>query len=163
VLPVYLKKNLSEITIPNDIESLITIGLPLLSRQLDLLYSKVSKLNSKSKEKKFSYILKEYDGFGENYEYEIKDQEIYKVLIGETDFKSYINPFRTHIEQFLAKKKRYTPVYDIIKFLVSKGLPNEIMYGQHALTNHFIRYLSNIKNVKGKRKDDGFMYYKLYY
>lgn len=159
-LPAYLKKNISKITMPNDIERLLTMDLPLLSRQLDLLYSKLTKLNSKRKEQKFIYVLQENAGFGGDIEYEIKNEEIYNVLIGETDFMSYIHPFRKDIEQFLGKQKRYTPVYDIIKYLVSKGLPNELMYGQHALTKHFIRYLSHRKNVKEKIKDDGVMYYK---
>jgi hypothetical protein len=160
-LPEYIKINISKIKVPSEVKKLIDAGLPLLSRQLDLLYSKLSKLNSKDGCKKLIFTLKENDGFGGDFKYEIKDESIYNVLIGKTDFNSYIYPFRQDIEQFLAKKKRYIPVYEIINYLVGKGLPNELMYGQHALTNHFTQYLFQSKNIEGRRMGDGYIYFRV--
>jgi hypothetical protein len=104
------------------------------SRHLDVLYSTVDKLNSKGKEKPFIYIH-QAGNIGDKYEYEIYNEDVYKVLIGKTDPISYIDRFHEDIDTFF--KKYYKPYMDIldelIKYLVGLGFPKEKMHGRHAL------------------------------
>jgi hypothetical protein len=157
-LPDYLKRHINKIELPKDIYRLLTMELPLLSRQVDLLYSKLSNMDKPKTKSTHAFIIQLLDGRSE---YEIHNEDIYKVLIGKIDSFAYIESFRIEIDRFLKKKKNYTPIYDLINNLIEAGLPNELLYGQHALTKHVRNYLDSRSDIVGRLKDDGFMYYKL--
>lgn len=156
-LPPSIKKNLSQITVPNDIYQLLSMDLPLLSRQIKFLYSKAPKMKIKKKASIETFIFQLEDS---RLVYEIKNEEIYKVLMGEIDSFSYINQFQVNINEFLTKEKHYKPIYDLISYLIKAGLPYELMYGQHALTKHITNYLETREDIKGIRKDN-VPYYKI--
>lgn len=140
--------------IPLDIERLIEMKLPLSNRQVRRLKEIVNKEEGNKKIER--NVLETPYG-----EVEVKNEEIYKVLIGKVDGSEYIGKFEEIILQYLNKHKRYTPIYEIIDQLIKNGLPNEIIYGRHALTKLIHNYLSNKSNLKWLRRDPGFTYYKL--
>jgi hypothetical protein len=154
-LPPYVKKNIGRVNVPKDIKKLLVVDLPLLHRHLDLLFDKISKCNSKRRKTK--HVFKTDNGF----EYEIENNDIYKVLIGEIEPFSYINTFRQEIYRFLKKKVTYVPIYDVINYLVDVGLPNDLMYGQHALTNYLRRYLEVRTDIATEMDLAGYPYYRL--
>jgi hypothetical protein len=156
----YIEKDIEKIKVPKDIEQLLLLKLPLLQRHVDLLNSRIENIIKAKDKKSYTFIL-ETNGRG-IYQYEIKNRIVYSVLIGEIDYKNYFDNYWERVFELRKKKKRYTPVYDIINHLMKNaGFPNEIMFGQHALTNYLINYLDTKKVLKGKRRDDGFMYYSI--
>ncbi|MGG0716276.1 hypothetical protein ABE096_01575 [Robertmurraya massiliosenegalensis] len=155
-LPKYLKENINKIILPKDIEEMLRMGLPLLSRQINLLYSKIYKIKTRGEKSENKYNI----NIGE-FNYELKHKEIYKVLVGEIDFFSYIDFYKEEIYTFLRQKRKYVPIFDLINHLVGKGLPNELLYGQHALTKHFIMYLSKREDLSLWAKPDGYIYIKV--
>jgi len=156
-LPPSIKRNLSSITLPNDIQHLLTMDLPLLLRQVDVLYSKISRLKNKK-----TKTTKMFTKAGSGDSVEIQNEDIYKVLTGKIDSFTYIDAFREDITQFLTNKRHYTPIYDIVNHLVKVGMPFQLMHGQHALTKNITDYLNTRKDIIGKIMDDGYEYYALY-
>lgn len=157
-LPLYIKKYINEIGISKDIEQLLRMELPLLGRHVDLLYTRIEKLISNGKEK--SYIVNINANEKGVFQYEVKNEDIYKILIGKMNFSNYFDRYLDDIHTYLRAQKKYVPIYDIVDYLVSNsGLANELMYGQHALTKFIINYLDQRGELKGNRRDDGYMYY----
>jgi hypothetical protein len=151
-LPQYIKKNITKIKVPSEIDKLLNKDLPLLNRHLDLLYSKLFKLNSKTKEKNVICDVEETAAHKSNLKNENKNVKIYNVLKGKTSFASYIKPFIQDIDYFLAKQKRYVPLNEVINYLISKGLPNEFMFGQHILKKHFATFFNTESRYLWKKE-----------
>jgi hypothetical protein len=157
-LPEFIKENLPKINVPKDIQRMLDMNLPLLLRQLEELYTFIKNLRTKRKTH-LIYSLP-LSGGGTS-QYSVNNREIYDVLTEKIEPLSYLDTYQKDIERFLASTGKFTPIYDVISYLVEVGLPNELIYGQHALTKYIRHYLDNRKNIKGTTKDCGFTYYKL--
>src|SRR5699024_3211976 len=121
------------------------------------LYDKIQEL--KVKKKHLKGLIWEHQGSS----YEIKNGEIYRILIGSVDPISYFeNRHRRDSERYVRQQEFCIPIYDIINYLIIKGLPNEITYGQHAITKFLQKYLDTRENIKGIYDNyDGHTYYAI--
>jgi hypothetical protein len=138
-LPKYVENNLSKISMPDSIEKLLSGNLPLLQGQVDLLMDKISKVNTTKGKTRNIYIIRDDSG-KEMGSYEIKNDEIYQILIGKIPFSTYIKKYEDVIYR-LFKKGRFYRLDDLINFLVkTEGLPFDLVYGEHALKKYFVEY-----------------------
>ena len=144
-LPECIKKNLRKIDVPDSIKQLLNAGLPLLTSHLNLLYSEISKVNQRR-----TYTFSTKNGT-DTYEHEIKNEEIYKILIGEKEPFSYIDRFQEGIKKYIRQYKSFY-ISDLIHFLsVRSGLPFEKVNGEHALIAHFEDYLMKRGYIKQRK------------
>ncbi|MGG1940393.1 hypothetical protein ABFY57_11955 [Paenibacillus polymyxa] len=133
-LPKTIEEHITIIDLTEEIKCLMSANLPLLRRHMDYLFDITKGLRQPS--------TKHIDAK------ELLCKEFQDVLSGVTPYEQYIGGlYGEAIEGYLLRNKGYEPTYRIIDYLIKfYGLPNQLLYGQHALHKFFRMYLGNHPN-----------------